>query len=459
MKVSKNKLNVVLDIGKTNVKLIFLKNDKIVKEYKTKQQNGIYKNSIKTLKSGKIVIWLIEKLKKESTKNILENFVCTTHGCSLAFIGYDNKEIIACTDYEYSFDKYKKEFLKVEPKFSISFTPLLEGGLNTGLQIFYFSKKFPTVLKKTKYILSYPQYIAWKLSKTYSNEITYVGCHSYLWDFKKNKYSQLTKKLSVENKFPPMKKAWDVIGGFKLNNKKINILNGVHDSNASYLYFLKSNLKSFTLVSTGTWYITLNQQTNIKKLKPNYDMLCGINVFGKSVPTMRFMGGREYELLYKKLKVSSSHFKISKSILQENLILPSYAPGGPFIIKNYNLKNILSLKSDERYSLICIYISFVLNFVLDEMNSKNTLILDGPITKNRDIMNIIASIRKHQETFKNRKEIGTGLGASMLFNMKKTNKLSLSKIRPTKKYNLIEIYKIWLSRIKKRKLFKPSIKF
>ena len=77
MKVSKKKLNVVLDIGKTNVKLIFLKNDKIVKEYKTKQQKGIYKKSIKTLKSGKIVIWLIEKLKKESTKNILENFVCS----------------------------------------------------------------------------------------------------------------------------------------------------------------------------------------------------------------------------------------------------------------------------------------------------------------------------------------------------------------------------------------------
>ena len=66
MKISKNKLNVVLDIGKTNVKLIFLKNDKIVKEYKTKQQNGSYRNSIKTLKSAKIIIWLIEKLKKES---------------------------------------------------------------------------------------------------------------------------------------------------------------------------------------------------------------------------------------------------------------------------------------------------------------------------------------------------------------------------------------------------------
>ena len=72
MKISKIKLNVVLDIGKTNVKLIFLKKDKIVKEYKTKQQNGSYRNSIKTLKSGKIIIWLIEKLKKEleELKNI-----------------------------------------------------------------------------------------------------------------------------------------------------------------------------------------------------------------------------------------------------------------------------------------------------------------------------------------------------------------------------------------------------
>ena len=190
MKVSKKKLNVVLDIGKTNVKLIYLKHDKILKEYKTKQQNGSYKNSIKILKSDQIIIWLIKKLKKESKINTLENFVCTTHGCSLAFIDFDNKEIIACTDYEYGFNKYKEEFLETKPAFSTSFTPLLEGGLNTGLQIFYLSKRFPNMLKKTKYILSYPQYVAWKLSQTYSTEITYLGCHSYLWDFKKNQYSQ-----------------------------------------------------------------------------------------------------------------------------------------------------------------------------------------------------------------------------------------------------------------------------
>ena len=64
MTILKNKLSVVLDIGKTNVKLIFLKNKKIVKEYKTKQQNSYFKNSIKTLEANKIVNWLIKKLKK-----------------------------------------------------------------------------------------------------------------------------------------------------------------------------------------------------------------------------------------------------------------------------------------------------------------------------------------------------------------------------------------------------------
>ena len=108
MSVQKNKLNVVLDIGKTNVKLIFLKNNNIiVKEYKTKQEIGYYKKTIRTLKVKKIINWLIKSLKIESKKNILQNFVCTAHAGGLAFIDNNDNEIIACTDYEFGFDKYK----------------------------------------------------------------------------------------------------------------------------------------------------------------------------------------------------------------------------------------------------------------------------------------------------------------------------------------------------------------
>ena len=80
--------------------------------------------------------------------------------------------------------------------------------------------------------------------------------------------------------------------------------------------------------------------------------------------------------------------------------------------------------------------------------------MDGPITKNIHIMNLVASMRKNQQTFKNKKEIGTGLGASILFNINKKNSLNISRIRPTKKYNLIAFYQMWLKEIGKRNLFK-----
>lgn len=45
-------------------------------------------------------------------------------------------------------------------------------------------------------------------------------------------------------------------------------------------------------------------------------------------------------------------------------------------------------------------------------------------------------------------------GASILFNIKINNKLSLSKVKSAKKYNLINIYKYWLDEIIKKNLLK-----
>ena len=191
----------------------------------------------------------------------------------MAFIDEKDEEIIAVTDYEYQFDKFAKEYKKILPSFNKTYTPLLEVGLNLGQQIYFLSKQFPEVLKKTKFILSYPQYISWKLSNTFSSEISYIGCHSHFWNHSSSKYSLIINKLKIRKKLPTIRKAWEIIGKIKINNKVLKILNGVHDSNASYLYFKNSNLKNFTLISSGTWYIIFNQKTKLKELKANLDML------------------------------------------------------------------------------------------------------------------------------------------------------------------------------------------
>ena len=455
--VSSKKLNIVLDIGKTNVKLTFVDsiNNKTIKFFKTKQKN-IYRHGIKILNSNSIFEWALKKITYIGRKHNLDKFVCTAHGTSIALISYDDKELLACTDYEYKFDKLFNSYKKIAPKFNESFSPFLENGLNIGQQIYYLYKRKQKLIKETKYILNYPQYIVWKLTSGFSSEISYVGCHTHLWDFKRNKLSSFVKKIKLEKKFPKIRKAWDTIGQRKIGESNLKIINGIHDSNASYLYFKNSDIKNFTLVSTGTWYIIFNQKTPLKNLNPSLDMLANIDVFGKPVPTMRFMGGREYDHLMGVFKISNKTRAIKNFSFHNYLIYPSYASGGGFSINKINIGFYEGLNKGQIYYLICLYISFVINFCLNQMKSSNTIILDGPITKNITIMKILSSLRKKQIVLKNKREIGTTLGATNLFNIKKKNKLQTVVIKKYQNQSLQAIYKNWEQNLYKKELFRHS---
>ena len=455
--VSSKKLNIVLDIGKTNVKLTFVDsfNNKTIKFFKTKQKN-IYRHGIKILNSNSIFEWALKKITYIGRKHNLDKFVCTAHGTSIALISYDDKELLACTDYEYKFDKLFNNYKKIAPKFSESFSPFLENGLNIGQQIYYLYKRKQKLIKETKYILNYPQYIVWKLTSSFSSEISYVGCHTHLWDFKRNKLSSFVKKIKLEKKFPQIRKAWDTIGRKQIGKSNLKIINGIHDSNASYLYFKNSDIKNFTLVSTGTWYIIFNQKTPLKNLNPSLDMLANIDVFGKPVPTMRFMGGREYDHLMGVFKISNKTRAIKNFSFHDYLIYPSYASGGGFSINKINIGFYEGLNKGQIYYLICLYISFVINFCLNQMKSSNTIILDGPITKNITIMKILSSLRKKQIVLKNKREIGTTLGATNLFNIKMENKLQTVVIKKYQNQSIQAIYKNWEQNLYKKELFRHS---
>ena len=455
--VSSKKLNIVLDIGKTNVKLTFVDsfNNKTIKFFKTKQKN-IYRHGIKILNSNSIFEWALKKITYIGRKHNLDKFVCTAHGTSIALISYDDKELLACTDYEYKFDKLFNNYKKIAPKFSESFSPFLENGLNIGQQIYYLYKRKQKLIKETKYILNYPQYVVWKLTSSFSSEISYVGCHTHLWDFKRNKLSSFVKKIKLEKKFPQIRKAWDTIGQKQIGKSNLKIINGIHDSNASYLYFKNSDIKNFTLVSTGTWYIIFNQKTPLKNLNPSLDMLANIDVFGKPVPTMRFMGGREYDHLMGVFKISNKTRAIKNFSFHDYLIYPSYASGGGFSINKININFYERLNKGQIYYLICLYISFVINFCLNQMKSSNTIILDGPITKNITIMKILSSLRKKQIVLKNKREIGTTLGATNLFNIKMENKLQTVVIKKYQNQSLQAIYKNWEQSLYKKELFRHS---
>ena len=111
--LTNKKLNIVLDIGKTNIKLIFFdQNNKVVKSFNSKQRST-KKHGIKVLNSPSVYEWTLQKIKRVEKRYQLNKFVCTAHACSTALIDFNDKELIACTDYEFPYHKYVKGYQKI----------------------------------------------------------------------------------------------------------------------------------------------------------------------------------------------------------------------------------------------------------------------------------------------------------------------------------------------------------
>ena len=182
-------------------------------------------------------------------------------------------------------------------------------------------------------------------------------------------------------------------------------------------------------------------------------------MFWKTCSNNEIYGWKEYDHLMGVFKISNKTRAIKNFSFHDYLIYPSYASGGGFSINKINISFYERLNKGQIYYLICLYISFVINFCLNKMKSSNTIILDGPITKNITIMKILSSLREKQIVLKNKREIGTTLGATNLFNIKKENKLQTVVIKKYQNQSLQAIYKNWEQNLYKKKSYLDILNF
>ena len=146
--------------------------------------------------------------------------IVTAHGCTFALIR-NEKLALPILDYENEPPtEINKEFDNIKPSFSETYTPRLPMGLNYAVHIFWRQKKFPEIFEECDSILSLPQYWGWKFTGKKVSEISYIGCHSYLWSPKRNEPSSLTKKKGWDKKFPKFKRAGEFLGSLELKIDK-----------------------------------------------------------------------------------------------------------------------------------------------------------------------------------------------------------------------------------------------
>ncbi|TIU76572.1 MAG: carbohydrate kinase, partial [Mesorhizobium sp.] len=145
---------------------------------------------------------------------------------------------------------------------------------------------------------------------------SYLGCHSHLWAPRKRDFSSLVDAEGWRGQMPAFARAGAVTGERRFGGagRPVAIHNGVHDSNAALHAYRRQDLGPLTVVSTGTWVIVLNPDCPLEALDRERDMLVNVDVDGGPVPTIRFMGGREFAAISSNWQGSIAPASIQRAI-------------------------------------------------------------------------------------------------------------------------------------------------
>ncbi|RWX08182.1 carbohydrate kinase, partial [Rhizobium hidalgonense] len=294
----------VLDIGKTNAKVVVLDSE-------TGTEIAVLKRPNITIKTGPYphydieALWsfALDALKRLAREPGFDAISITTHGAAAALLDRDGALAMPVIDYEHEYPQAIRDaYTALRPSFDETFSPRLAMGLNVGAQLHYQKSALPADFAEVATILTYAQYWAARLTGVSANELTSLGCHTDLWNPKTSDYSSLVDRLGIRDLMAPIRSAFDALGPVlpEIADEigiSVPVYCGIHDSNASLLPHLVHREAPFAVVSTGTWVISFGVGGDLDHLDPSRDALANVDAYGRAVPASRFMGGREFEML------------------------------------------------------------------------------------------------------------------------------------------------------------------
>jgi sugar (pentulose or hexulose) kinase len=403
---------LVVDIGKTNIKLTVLAEDGMELYHKTAANRVINQTPYPHFDDAFIWKFIISGIEDATNLHSISHVCVSAHGAAAALVDPDmagSGLVLPIMDYEWDgVDEYNDEYSRLRPKFNESYSPELPSGLNLGRQLYWQSKKLTDDFSKAKYIFPLAQYWTWRLTGIAASEVSALGCHTDLWAPIANDFSSFVYAQKWQSKFPPLAPAWSILSHIHPDISRVTglspnckVLAGVHDSNASLARFLKLPHDEIPVViSTGTWAITMNSGGDDSKLDAARDMLANVDVTGKSVCCARFMGGREYAEICKHLEADVTGEcalqGVQEIIDNDVFALPDYSGGsGPY--GGQTPRVIGTPKS--AHALAALYCALMIDVELDLLGADRSIVIEGSFAQNPIICNLVSAIRPKQNVF------------------------------------------------------------
>ncbi len=347
-----------------------------------------------------------------------------THGASIVLLDGDGNLAAPMLDYEFAGpDDLSADYDAMRPDFQETGSPRLSLGLNVGAQIHWQLRRDASLLDRVASVVTYPQYWSFRLTGATHTEVTSLGAHTDLWNPQARRFSSLVGRLGIADKMAPAQVAAKCINQLKPEiaaltglQAGIPVASGIHDSNASLYPYLLALKGAFSVVSTGTWVISFAVGGQKTTLSPERDTLLNVNAFGDPVPSARFMGGREFDMVMKEGERHASVEDVSRVLSNQIQLYPALDPlSGPFqgMRAGWSVDET-TLSDGERYAAASFYLALVTSQCLDLIGADGTTIVEGPFARNGLFMRMLEAATGRIAQGSKVSTTGTGLGAALL---------------------------------------------
>ncbi|MDG4887527.1 carbohydrate kinase [Mesorhizobium sp. M1A.F.Ca.IN.022.07.1.1] len=413
----------VIDIGKTNAKVALVELTKPSEIALRRTANApVWQAPYPHHDVEALWTFILNSLADLNRERRIDAISITTHGATGALVDAAGELVLPVLDYEFnSPDQLAADYDAVRPPFAETGTPRLPIGLNLGAQFFWQQKRFPVEFAKSAAMLMYPQYWALRLTGVAANEVTSLGCHTDLWNPWTSDYSSLVDRMGWRPLMAPVRRAKDRLGSILPAIARLTGLDpatpvfcGLHDSNASLLPHLLSDRPPFSVVSTGTWVVSMAVGGKKVELDAARDTLVNVNALGDPVPSARFMGGREFSLLTEGQAQDWTEADVAAVLARKASLLPSTQQGsGPFPHRAAQWVNAEGLPPGQRFTAISFYLALMTVTCLELIGGDGPTTVEGPFARNPLFIRMLAAATG-RAVIASETSTGTSIGAALL---------------------------------------------
>lgn len=414
----------VIDIGKTNAKLalvdlVTMKEIAIVTRPNTVLPGPPWPHfDVETLWG-----FFLDALGQFHRDHSVDAITVTTHGASIVLLDKKGELAAPILDYEYNGPgDTAAQYDAIRPPFEQTGSPRLAGGLNVGAQLHWQFQADQGLHDRTAHILTYPQYWGYRLTGVVASDVTSIGCHTDLWQPHQGEFSDLVGILDITSKIAPVRKSTDILGavlpeiatsaGLHVDTP---VVCGIHDSNASLYPHMLTQKTPFSVVSTGTWVVVMAMGGTKTTLDPSRDTLVNVNALGEAVPSARFMGGREFELVQNGHPVVVEQVDVAQVLEQEIMLLPAVDPlSGPYQGMEMRWHGACPSKgAGSRAVALAYYLAMMTDTCLRLTGAVGPIIVEGPFAHNAQYLSMLQAATG-RPVLQRLSSTGTSIGAALL---------------------------------------------